>query len=70
MKKFVLPKRPLNRALVYAGLFGIVFQLTAAGYAWWHGVSLQSGWILTLVAPLLCIASGTLSALQLQKEQK
>ena len=68
MKMFTLPKRALNRALVYAGLFGIVFQLTAAFYAWWHGVSLQAGWLLTLVAPLLCIASGTLSALQLQKE--
>ena len=68
MKMFTLPKRALNRALVYAGLFGIVFQLTAACYAWLHGVSLQAGWLLTLVAPLLCIASGTLSALQLQKE--
>jgi hypothetical protein len=68
MKKFSFPKRPLNRGLVYAGLFGIVFQLTAAGYAWWHDVSLQAGWLLTLVAPLLCIASGTLTALQLQKE--
>lgn len=65
---FTFPKRALNRALVYAGLFGVVFQLTAACYAWWHGLSLQAGWILTLVAPLLCIASGTLAALQLQKE--
>ncbi|WP_215397208.1 hypothetical protein [Rheinheimera oceanensis] len=68
MKVFSLPKRLLNRALVYAGLFGIIFQLTAAGYAWWHDISLQAGWFLTLLAPLLCIASGTISALQLQKE--
>lgn len=68
MKKFSFPKRVLNRTFVYAGLFGIVFQLTAACYAWWHGVSLQPSWLLTLVAPLLCIASGTITALQLQKE--
>ncbi|PKM20665.1 MAG: hypothetical protein CVV11_03990 [Gammaproteobacteria bacterium HGW-Gammaproteobacteria-15] len=68
MKVFSLPKRPLNRALVYAGLFGIIFQLTAACYAWWHDIGLQAGWFLTLLAPLLCIASGTVSALQLQKE--
>ncbi|MDP5134490.1 hypothetical protein [Rheinheimera baltica] len=67
---FSFPKRPINRALVYAGLFGIVFQLTAACYALWHGISLQAGWVITLIAPLLCIASGTVSALQLQKEQK
>lgn len=68
MMKISMPTRPLNRGLVYAGLFGIVFQLTAAGYAWWHNVYLQSDWLLTLIAPLLCIASGTISALQLQKE--
>jgi hypothetical protein len=68
MKKFSFPTRPINRGLVYAGLFGIVFQLTAACYAWWHDVSLQSNWLLTFIAPLLCIASGTVTALQLQKE--
>lgn len=54
---------------MYAGIFGVVFQLTAACYAWWHNVDLQLGWFFTLIAPLICIASGTLSALQLQKEQ-
>lgn len=68
MKVFSLPKRPLNRILVYAGLFGILFQLTAACYAWWHNIDLQAGWFFTLLAPLLCIASGTVAALQLQKE--
>lgn len=66
--KLLLPKRGLNRALMYAGLFGVVFQLTAAGYAWWHGVGLQASWFLTLIAPLLCVASGVVPALQLQKE--
>jgi hypothetical protein len=69
MKMLSFPRRPVNRALVYAGMFGIMFQLTAACYAWWHDLNLQSGWLLTLIAPLLCIASGTLTALQLQKEQ-
>ena len=68
--KLCWPKRLLNRALVYLGLFGIVFQLTAALYAWWHGVNLQLGWWITLGAPLLCIASGAVPALQLQKEFK
>ncbi|MEH8020366.1 MULTISPECIES: hypothetical protein [Rheinheimera] len=67
-KIFTLPKRPVNRLLTYIGLFGVCFQLTAASYAWWHDVSLQAGWVFTLVAPLLCIASGTITALQLQKE--
>lgn len=69
MKMFLVPKRPLNKALMYAGIFGIVFQLTAACYAWWNDVSLQVGWFFTLIAPIMCIASGTLTALQLQKEQ-
>ena len=67
---FSLPKRALNRALVFLGVFGIVFQLTAAVYAWWHGISLQALWWFTLVAPALCIASGVVPALQLQKELK
>ena len=69
MKVFSLPKRALNRGLVYAGVFGVVFQLTAAFYAWWHGISLQLGWVVTVIAPLLCIASGVIPAMQLQKEQ-
>jgi len=68
MKVFSLPKRPINRVLVYVGLFGILFQLTAACYAWWYDIGLQPSWFLTLLAPLLCIVSGTVSALQLQKE--
>ncbi|WP_019674781.1 hypothetical protein [Arsukibacterium perlucidum] len=63
-----MPKRFINRMLVYVGLFGIVFQLTAALYALWHGVQLQSFWFVTLLAPLLCVASGMLPALQLQRE--
>lgn len=63
-----MPKRWFNRALVYIGLFGIVFQLTAALYALWHGVHLQSFWFITLLAPLLCVVSGMLPALQLQRE--
>ncbi|MDX1538114.1 hypothetical protein [Arsukibacterium sp.] len=65
---FAMPKRLLNRVLVYIGLFGIVFQLTAALYALWHGVPLQSFWFFMLLAPLLCVASGMLPALQLQRE--
>ncbi|SNY55578.1 hypothetical protein SAMN06297280_2908 [Arsukibacterium tuosuense] len=63
-----MPKRLINRALVYVGLFGIVFQLTAALYALWHGVQLQSFWFFMLLAPLLCVASGLLPALQPQRE--
>ena len=63
-----MPKRFLNRALVYIGVFGIVFQLTAALYALWHGVQLQPLWFVTLLAPLLCVLSGMLPALQLQRE--
>ncbi len=63
-----LPKRLLNRALVLLGLFGIVFQLTAAFYAWWYGIDLQTGWVVTLIAPLLCVVSGSVPVLQLQKE--
>lgn len=63
-----MPKRLVNRALVYIGVFGIVFQLTAALYTLWHGVQLQPLWFVTLLAPLLCVASGILPALQLQRE--
>jgi hypothetical protein len=66
--KLRMPKRLINCGLVYAGLFGIMFQLVAFIYAWWHGISLQASWLLTLVAPLLCIISGITPALQLQKE--
>ncbi|MBV2128054.1 hypothetical protein [Arsukibacterium indicum] len=67
-KTLAMPKRLLNRVLVYVGLFGIVFQLTAALYALWHGMPLQSFWLFMLLAPLLCVASGILPALQLQRE--
>ncbi|KKO50025.1 hypothetical protein VT06_03300 [Arsukibacterium sp. MJ3] len=63
-----MPQRLVNRTLVYIGLFGVVFQLSAALYALWHGVQLQSYWFMTLLAPLLCIGSGSLPALQLQRE--
>jgi hypothetical protein len=53
-----MPQRLINRTLVYIGLFGVAFQLSAALYALWHGVQLQ----------LLCVASGSLPALQLQRE--
>lgn len=66
-KRLKMPTRLLNRSLVYIGLFGVVFQLTAMLYAWWHQLSLQSFW-LVLLAPLLCIASGLIPALQLQQE--
>lgn len=66
-KQFSMPTRLLNRCLVYIGLFGIVFQLTAMLYAWWHGLSIQAFW-LVLLAPLLCIVSGLVPALQLQQE--
>lgn len=66
--KWSWPKRLLNRMLVFLGLFGIVFQLTAAVYAWWHGISLQLGWVVTVLAPLLCIASGGMPLIQLQRE--
>ena len=62
------PKRWLNRALVYAGIFGVVFQLCAAAFAVWHEMALYPGWWLTLMAPFLCISSGLLPTLQLQKE--
>lgn len=61
------PKRWLNRALCYIGIFGLVFQLTAALHAWWHQIPLQHFWML-LLAPLLCLASGLVPALQPQKE--
>lgn len=63
-----LPKRWFNRLLCYAGIFGLVFQFTAALHAWWHQIPLQNFWFL-LVAPLLCLASGLFPALQLQKEK-
>lgn len=61
------PTRWFNRFLCYAGLFGLLFQGMAALHAWFHGIELQSFWFL-LVAPLLCLASGLIPALQLQKE--
>ncbi|KKO44169.1 hypothetical protein WG68_17075 [Arsukibacterium ikkense] len=63
-----MPKRWFNRVLVYVGVFGIVFQLTAALYALWQGVYLQQFWFITLLAPLLCVFSGMVPALQLQRE--
>ncbi|MGI5308822.1 hypothetical protein [Rheinheimera sp. WS51] len=66
--KFKMPKRFINRLLVFAGLFGIVFQLVAFVFAWYKGMNLQASWILTLAGPLLCILSGITPALQLQKE--
>lgn len=62
-----MPTRMFNRALVYIGIFGLVFQLTAMLYVWWHQLSVQGFW-LVLLAPLLCIASGLIPALQLQQE--
>lgn len=63
-----LPNKWFNRCLFYAGLFGLVFQLSAAGYMLWHGLALYSAWWFSLLAPLLCIGSGVIPALQLQKE--
>jgi len=63
-----LPKRWFNRILCYIGIFGLVFQSTAAVHAWWHQIPLQGFWLL-LIAPLLCLASGLVPALQLQKEK-
>ena len=63
-----MPKRIINRLLVYVGLFGIVFQITAALYALWHGMQLQSFWFFMLLAPLLCVVSGLVPALQPQRE--
>ncbi len=68
MMLFRFPKRWLNRTMVYAGMFGIVFQLCAAVFIVWHGLSLYAGWWVTLLAPVLCIGSGLVPALQLQKE--
>ena len=67
-RQYKLPKRWFNKGLVYAGLFGVVFQLCALVFAWWHGFDLHSGWWLMLLAPVLCIASGMLPSLQLQQE--
>lgn len=62
-----LPKRWLNRALCYVGLFGLVFQITAVVHAFWYQLPFSHFWFL-LIAPLLCIASGLIPALQPQKE--
>ncbi|MDP2713940.1 hypothetical protein [Rheinheimera sp.] len=67
-QQYKLPKRWLNKSLVYAGLFGLVFQLCAVTFSWWHGIALYEGWWLMLLAPCLCIASGMLPSLQLQQE--
>ena len=63
-----LPSRWLNRCLLYAGVFGLVFQLSAAVFLLWHGQAVYSGWWFSLLAPLLCIGSGVVPVLQLQKE--
>lgn len=65
MLKF--PQRWLNRLLCYVGLFGVLFQLTAALHAWWHQIPLPHFWLL-LIAPLLCLVSGLWSPLQPQQE--
>lgn len=67
MKK-LMPKRALNRALVIVGIFGLVFQFTAAIFIWWRGDSLHATWFMLLIAPALCVLSGALPPLQLQKE--
>ncbi|WNO61432.1 hypothetical protein [Rheinheimera sp. MMS21-TC3] len=63
-----MPKRLINKALVYIGLFGVLFQISAFVFAWWHDIGMQLSWLLTLAGPLLCIVSGITPALQLQKE--
>ena len=65
---FCMPTRLVNKGLVYIGIFGILFQLLAFIFAWWHGMGLHFSWLLTLAGPLLCIVSGITPALQLQKE--
>lgn len=62
------PKRWFNRLLCYSGIFGLVFQTTAALHAWWHQVPLHQLWLFLLIAPILCLVSGIHPALQLQKE--
>ncbi|CAM5192289.1 hypothetical protein [Alishewanella longhuensis] len=62
------PKRWLNRLLCYCGIFGLLFQFTAAIHAYWHDIPLYNFWFL-LLAPILCLASGLIPALQPQKEQ-
>ncbi len=68
MMIFRAPKRWINRGLLYAGIFGVVFQLCAAVFMLWHGLAFYAGWWFTLLAPVLCIGSGLVPALQLQKE--
>lgn len=62
-----LPKRWGNRALCYAGIFGLIFQLTAAVHAWWHSIPLPYFWLM-LIAPALCLLSGIWPPLQPQRE--
>lgn len=69
MVSFQFPKRWLNRAMVYAGIFGLVFQLCAAIFMLWHGMGLYSGWWFAFLAPLLCISTGLVPVLQLQQEK-
>lgn len=61
------PKRWLNRLLCYCGIFGLLFQLTAAIHAYWHAIPLYNFWFL-LLAPILCLVSGLIPDLQPQKE--
>lgn len=64
-----LPKRRFNLALVYIGIFGWLFQLSALLYGYWqHQMWFQLPWYGWL-GPFLCILWGIVPALQLQKEQ-
>ncbi|WP_445426378.1 hypothetical protein [Alishewanella sp. HL-SH06] len=67
MMKLRFPKRWLNRTFCYVGIFGLVFQGTAAIHAWWNQIPIDYFWPL-LLAPVLCLASGLMPLLQLQKE--
>lgn len=56
--------------MIYAGIFGLVFQFSAAVFMLWHGMGLYSGWWLALLAPMLCISTGLVPVLQLQQEKR
>lgn len=61
------PKRWVNKILFYVGVFGLLFQLTAAIHAWLYTISLPYFWVM-LIAPGLCLLSGVWRPLQPQSE--
>jgi len=67
--KFLLPKKWLNACFFYLGCVGLLVQIAAQLYLWWHDFAYPGmPWYIWL-APVLLILSGLVPALQLQNEQ-